>query len=388
MRIVQITDNYPPNHKGGAEISCKLITDELRLRGHDVFVITNKTLPAQIDADGIFYLNSSCFWGCKNLINLKNNFENLQKKIKEIKPDIIHIHLFENNLQGALILSKFYPVVYTAHNYTLEIFKYLKFEHFIKNIRDIFSDKILIYLKHLIRLDHKYIKEMITENIPNIKKIICPSRFMGERLQKIINHEQLEIVHNGVPDIYCNRKVVNNPFEMLFAGRIEKNKGVGYIIESARQLTAMGEDISVVLIGSGGYIERAKRLIIRYGLEDKIKIIPHISKINYLEYDGIVIYPSIWDENCSMTILEALSAGKIVICTARGGNKELIEDLYNGLIINQKDYNAITKKMLILKKYPGLINYFSFNARQTFLSKFAIKKQVDQIENIYKNILV
>lgn len=388
MRIVQITDNYPPNHKGGAEISCKLITDELRLRSHDVFVITNKTSPTQIDADGIFYLDSNCFWGCKNLINLKRNFRNLQKKIEEIKPDIIHIHLFENNLQGALILSKFYPVVYTAHNYTLEISKYLKFGYFLQNIRDIFSDKILIYLKHLTKFDHQYIKEMITENVPNIKKIICPSKFMEESLQSTINYKQLEIVYNGVSDLYYNRKAINNPSQMLFIGRIEKNKGVKYIIESAKQLTSMGEDISVVLIGSGGYLEHVKRLIIRHGLKDKIKILPHISKINYLEYDGIVIYPSIWDENCSMTILEAISAGKIVICTARGGNKELIEDLYNGLVINQRNYNAITKKMLILKKYSGLINYFSFNARQTFLSKFTIKKQVDQIENIYKNIVV
>ena len=88
-----------------------------------------------------------------------------------------------------------------------------------------------------------------------------------------------------------------------------------------------------------------------------------------------------------MSILEALSAGKIVICTARGGNPELVKDLFNGLIINERDYNAITKKILILKKYTGLRKYLSYNAKNMYNEKFSIDYQVNQLEQTYREIL-
>ena len=41
MKILILTDHYPPNIIGGAEINCALVTQELIHRGHSVIVLTS-----------------------------------------------------------------------------------------------------------------------------------------------------------------------------------------------------------------------------------------------------------------------------------------------------------------------------------------------------------
>src|SRR5688572_32391011 len=41
MRILALTNLYPPHYLGGYELICYMVVNELRARGHDVEVITS-----------------------------------------------------------------------------------------------------------------------------------------------------------------------------------------------------------------------------------------------------------------------------------------------------------------------------------------------------------
>ena len=386
MRILQITENFPPNHLGGAEISCKLISEQLEKRGHEIHVLTNYCKKQCDKKSNIIYFKNKSYWGCNDSKDLLDDYAELKKIAKEIKPDVIHLHLYENYLHGTMFLARDFPLVYTAHNYTFLLPNYLKINYFFKNLKDFFSIKFLIFFKHLILLDRNYINKVISENLPLIKKIIIPSEFAKHKFE-YFKFNNLKLIYNGILNSYPKNAAKNNPDEILYFGRIEKEKGIKYLIKSIKQLMILHEDIKLTLVGEGNYLNTIKRIIKKNNIEDRVKIIKKQDEINLSEYNGIVIYPSIWDENCSMSILEALSAGKIVICTARGGNPELVKDLFNGLIINERDYNAITKKILILKKYTGLRKYLSYNAKNMYNEKFSIDYQVNQLEQTYREIL-
>jgi LmbE family N-acetylglucosaminyl deacetylase len=40
MKILVVTNSYPPHHVGGYELGCRDVVEKLRLRGHDVHVLT------------------------------------------------------------------------------------------------------------------------------------------------------------------------------------------------------------------------------------------------------------------------------------------------------------------------------------------------------------
>ena len=52
MKILALTNLYPPHYLGGYELICYMVTNELRARGHDVQVLTSKHVVSGRPAGG------------------------------------------------------------------------------------------------------------------------------------------------------------------------------------------------------------------------------------------------------------------------------------------------------------------------------------------------
>ena len=54
MRILVITNLYPPLYLGGYELKCRLHVEELKRRGHDVLVLTSRwRVEAPLQQEGV-----------------------------------------------------------------------------------------------------------------------------------------------------------------------------------------------------------------------------------------------------------------------------------------------------------------------------------------------
>jgi len=388
MRIVQISDNLPPHHKGGAEVSCAAVIGELRRRGHDVTAVTNAPDDGFRRQPGTLYVDSDCHWGrSRDPRQLVANYDSLRRALEQIEPDVIHVHTCESRLHGALHLARDFPTVYTAHNYSLDFAHGLRAARFAQRPGDILTRRSLIFAKHLVKRDRRYFEMMFVDPLPHLQRIICPSGFMKSRLQRVVDADRLVVVHNGSPDCYPDTASANDPGSMLFIGRLDNSKGISYIVKAAAELVRMGEPIAVLFVGSGDHEPQLRGTIRRLHVERVVRVAPAVPRIDYSRYPGVLVYPSVWDENCSMTIIEALAAGKVVICTAKGGNTELVRHLHNGLIVPARDAGAIAGAMKQLREEPGLIESLSQNARTTFLERFTIGRQVDQLERVYLDVI-
>ena len=98
-----------------------------------------------------------------------------------------------------------------------------------------------------------------------------------------------------------------------------------------------------------------------------------------------VIVPSIWYENCSMTIMESLVLGKPVVASITGGNPELINDGYNGFTFeagNSKALNQALQKLLALNSNELEQNAYKFG--QIF---FGPEAHYKSIMKVYQRVL-
>jgi len=116
--------------------------------------------------------------------------------------------------------------------------------------------------------------------------------------------------------------------QVIFAGRLSKEKGIDSLIEIAKKLPS---DIHLLILGSGPEEKKIQDLT---GTHKNIHFFGYQNKeqtISLIRGSDILIQPSL-KEGISSVILEAMACKTLVITTNVGGNKELIIDNQTGFL--------------------------------------------------------
>lgn len=169
-----------------------------------------------------------------------------------------------------------------------------------------------------------------------LDRVICPSRFMEE---KLISSPDLKgktvVMHNFVdrkrlPDLQKEDYV-------LYFGRYCEEKGTPALLEVCRRLP----DIPFVFAGNGP-------------LENEVGQVKNVENRGFLSGDELVetirkarfcVFPSEWYENCPFAVMETQIYGTPVIASDLGGTPELIEDQVTGELFQGGNQEELTRKI-------------------------------------------
>ncbi len=99
------------------------------------------------------------------------------------------------------------------------------------------------------------------------------------------------------------------------------------------------------------------------------------------------VYPSIWYENCPLSILESESLGTPVITAKNGGMKELVEDKETGILVNNISKEKLRKAIESLYNNNTLIKKMSKNCLNKRKSMISLEEYCNKIINIYKDTI-
>jgi glycosyltransferase involved in cell wall biosynthesis len=171
-------------------------------------------------------------------------------------------------------------------------------------------------------------KHLITYSYVN--KYICPSHFM----EKILLSDErftgkTTVLHNFVEkaDDYSGEK----QDYVLYFGRLSQEKGTDLLLKVCELLP----NIHFVIAGSGPderkVIENSSRNVEFVGFKTGKEL------RNLISQARLTIYPSIWSENCPMSVLESISYGTPVITNSIGGTTELIDNGKTGTLVEKSD---------------------------------------------------
>jgi glycosyltransferase involved in cell wall biosynthesis len=405
MKILQVNKFHYP--RGGADIYFLNLTASLQAAGQEVAVFCMdhpKNLPSPWQKYFVSHLSFNA-GGLKNKLKTPGRVlysleakRKFTKLVKDFQPDIIHIHNIYHHLSPSILtVAKKYhiPMVMHLHDYKLICANHSLFTAG-QTCKRCHPNKYYQCLLHRcikgslagsglaaleMYLHHSILK--IYEN--NIDLFIAPSRFMKDL-----------VVRYGWP---ANKLIVlNNPYSsdlknndnskntvltgdyLLYFGRLSPEKGITTLIQAA---------------ASGGY----KTKIVGDG-PDKDKLIKQAQQlqapVEFIDFQApeqllplikqaqAIVIPSIWAENMPLTLLEALSLGKIVIASRIGGLPEIIKDGENGLLFTPGDANDLVKKIANLSNLnPEQVAL----AAQKTVENFSPAKHCQAILNIYQDVL-
>jgi glycosyltransferase involved in cell wall biosynthesis len=170
---------------------------------------------------------------------------------------------------------------------------------------------------------------------------------------------------------------------MLFCGYIEERKGVWELIEAWRGFSASHKDWRLVLVGQ----PVDKRLVarVREAGERVLSVgrVPHSRVVNYLQAADAYVQPSRLEGLANATI-EAMAAGLPVITTDACGQKELIEDGVNGLLVSAGNAEALGGAMESLARDPEGAKRMGEEARRTIKIRFDPLREAERLAEILK----
>lgn len=155
----------------------------------------------------------------------------------------------------------------------------------------------------------------------------------------------------------------DDDFVMVFSGRITKEKGVSELIDAMISLR-QHQNIKLIVIGSSFYGDSANEDDYIKSLKQKAEavkerilftgFVPYKQMPQYLRISDIAVIPSLWDDPCPNTVLEAQAMGLPIITTRRGGIPEEVTEK-NAIMLTTDDKftNSLTDAISTLYNSPA-----------------------------------
>ena len=444
MKILILSDSFPPESKGGADRVAFNLVNGFSKKGHQVFVITTSrsrytqmelaSQDTQIHAEKN-YLRKSAYAEGKNprvsastnqgiqiyriyvpyyherwraYLSLYNPWaiKQVKKIIKEIKPDIVNAHNIHYYLSYHClkIANKYSKAVFlTAHDVML--FHYGKLTEFIDfdnlSIPKNFNYKVTPFqqIKRFKKRYNPFRNIIIRHYLKYVKKIFAVSYALKNALEqnKIKN---IKVIYNG---INVNEwKVSENEIEkfkqkynlfnkkiVFFGGRLSTLKGGKRILMAMKKVTKqVPESVLLVVGGKEKYAQKMLDLAKNKGISLMLTgwIEGKELKSAYHSSD-LVVVPSIYLDPFPTINLEAMACKKPVIGSCFGGTPEIIQDGVTGYIVNPLDIQIMAEKIIELLKNPQKAKQFGKNGYQRVKKYFSLDQQVRETLKYYYQYL-
>lgn len=243
--------------------------------------------------------------------------------------DIIHIHSYHAfpALFGALSKRK-NKLVFTPH----------------------YHGKGHSFFRNLLHYPYKFIGKNIFKKAD---AIICVSKFERKLILNNFNVENSKIflIPNGVNlhefklnKIHVNSTKYKDRKIILYVGRIEKYKGIDYVVKALRYLN---REFILEIVGKGKYKSKIVKLARKLNLTDRIKFYEDLTKEElikkYFNADVLVLLSKF--EAYGLVIAEALAAGTPCIVPRSSALSEWIDDVQVFGVENPNDYKELAEKI-------------------------------------------
>ena len=401
MRILFLSNFYPPARPGGYTQWCHEVAVRLAERGHTIGVLTSRHERAQapasepniyrllhLEGDLAYYQPLHFFTRWKK--QHRENLVFLEHTVKDFAPDLIFVWgmwalskalpaLAEQLLPGRVVyyLSDYWPAAIDMHT------------AYWKSPAQRWPMQVLKRV-----LSKVAMSRLVKEGQPDLKleQVICVSARVRELLVEAgLPIQQARIIYGGT-DIERFLAVRKRDYryghlKMLYAGQLVQHKGVHTAIEAMAKLVNQREidQITLTLVGSGhpDYEAFLHDLVERERLHDFVTFHKPVSKDKMpaiLQQFDVLIFPSIYEEPLARITQEAMASGLVVVGTTTGGTKEILKDGETGLTFAPEDADGLAEQVARLIIDPDLCCRLAQAGRQTVLENFTLDKMVKEIE--------
>jgi colanic acid/amylovoran biosynthesis glycosyltransferase len=184
-------------------------------------------------------------------------------------------------------------------------------------------------------------------------------------------------------------------YKIITVGRLVEKKGIEYGILSVREVLKVYPHIEYSIVGNGPLKEKYKKLIRDNNLEKIVKMVGEKTQkevVALMEDSDLLLCPSVTSkdgdqEGIPVVLMEAMACGLPVISTFHSGIPELVENDKTGLLVYERDYKTLSKKIIYSLEYTDIMKTIAKNARDYVSKYYDIEKQNKKLLELYYKTL-
>ncbi len=246
-------------------------------------------------------------------IDFKASFQ-LKRVLKEIDPDIVHMHL------------SCLPTYFISHGLTERKFKLIQTFHTVPNKELNFLAKAFIRM-HLI--SYVGISNEITK---------CAQK----KCKKI----QCQTIYNGLPIAQpLNNDFVKKEYDFIIVASMTPVKNHKLLFSAFLDVLKKHRNKKIICVGGGYLLNENKEYAKSLGIYQNIIFTGEVSNVyDYLLASKCFVLSSIREGN-PISILEAMNAGLPIIAPSVGGIPDVVKNESNGFLFDANNQNQLTTLM-------------------------------------------
>jgi len=203
------------------------------------------------------------------------------------------------------------------------------------------------------------------------------------------------VIPNGVdlehysPDVLPIDEFCDGKVNILFVGRLEKRKGLNYLLEAYRQAKREVPNSRLIVVGPGTRLRhKYEKHIMRSGIKDVVFV-------GYTGYDELPRYyktadifctPATSGESFGIVLLEAMAIGIPIVASNIAGYASVLNHGVEGLLVPPRDERSLAKALISLMTDESLRHQMGAKGRAKALD-YSWQQIAQRVCNYYVKVL-
>ncbi len=344
MRILIISDRYPPHSLGGYETAAAGAAQALRRTGHQVLVLTSvfgvhrperddsawRVLHRPMDTPSLL---TQALWELQDLATVR-------RCLREFAPDAIYafnlVQLFPSLHQ--VLAETGCEVAYEFAD-SVSLLTHLRLAGERETVWSRPGGGLRGHLRRGVRrvshaVDGSWGAVPTPETVRLDRAIFCSASVLDRCRAAGLPIRGAAVIYNPVDmrEFATPRTSRGDSLRVLFVGRLVQEKGAAETLEACRMLVNRGRKVQLSIAGPAVYpVEYSEALRHAASAPGVLGHVTFLGNVPHSEmsavYSGhdVLVFPSSAAEGMPMTLLEAMAAGLPIISTLTGGTAEILE---------------------------------------------------------------
>jgi glycosyltransferase involved in cell wall biosynthesis len=176
------------------------------------------------------------------------------------------------------------------------------------------------------------------------------------------------------------------PPRAMFTGRLHPQKNLDLLLDAWAQV-ARRTSANLILVGQGPERERLSERTRDLGIADRVQFTGAVTDpAEMLRAADLFVLPSV-AEGMSNSLLEAMATALPCVASGIGGNTDLLDDGWTGLLVPANNSEAWASALIALIEDPARARSLGDQARQRIEDEFALPRVVDRYIDLYHRLL-
>jgi glycosyltransferase involved in cell wall biosynthesis len=211
--------------------------------------------------------------------------------------------------------------------------------------------------------------------------------------------KKIEIQRTGIPlEEFPFRErnfPTNGEWQFVQAGRLIEKKGLPVTLRAFEAFLRQYPNATLTIAGEGPLLGELQKLARELNIDRRVSFTGFISQaqLRDLYYRShIFLHASQTghdgnQEGVPNSMLEAMASGLPVFATEHGGIPEAIEDGVSGLLVPERDHDALSQALLNAAQDPDFLSRIARSGADSVRKKFDLRTQARRLEDIYLQMI-